>query len=325
MSAFVGIDVSKATLDIVLLIDEQQTYQKVPNNKKGFAGLIKWLHSFENIEGVCLEATGRYGDALAKALYLADFSVSVENPLRIKSFAQSLLSRNKTDKYDAFVIALYAQRMSPEPWKPPTDAIKCLKQRTRLLHSLEQTRQSYRNRLKSGMDDKVSLQIIRSLIKTLDQQIEKLKKNILNFIKIDDHLNQQRKLIISILGIADKTAAILLAEIGDIDNFKSPRALASYVGITPRIQKSGTSVHRRSHISKQGNKRLRTALYFPAISAKTWNPICRAFALKLEQGGLAKKAIVIAVMRKLLHQVYGILKSKQPFDPHFQRKYQIAA
>ncbi len=324
MSAFVGVDVSKATLDIVVLIDTKQTHQKISNNSKQIAELINWLHTFETIECVCLEATGRYGEALAEALYLADFCVSVENPLRIKSFAQSLLSRNKTDKYDAFVIALYAQRMRPDPWKPPSSAIKQLKQRTRLLRSLEQTRQGYRNRLKSGLDDEFTLEFIQHFIEELDSRIETLSKGILNFIKQDAYLNQQRKLIISIPGLADKTASVLLAEIGDIDNFDSPRALASYVGITPQIRQSGSSVRGRAHISKQGNKRLRTALYFPAISAKRWNPICNDFAHTLEQGGLAKKAIIIAVMRKLLHQVYGILKSQHPFDPHFQQKTKIA-
>lgn len=324
MSAFVGVDVSKVTLDIMVLIDKKQTHQKISNTRQDIAKLMDWLHTFENIESVCLEATGRYGDALAEALYLADFCVSVENPLRIKSFAQSLLSRNKTDKYDAFVIALYAQRMRPDPWKPPRTAIKQLKQRTRLRHSLEQTRQDYRNRLKSGLDDEFTLEFIQNFIEDLDRRIETLNQNILNFIKQDICLDEQRKLIISIPGLADKTASVLLAEIGDIDKFDSPRALASYVGITPQIRQSGSSVRGRTHISKQGNKRLRTALYFPAISAKRWNPICHDFALILEQTGLAKKAIIIAVMRKLLHQVYGILKSQNPFDPHFQQKIKIA-
>ena len=325
MSAFVGIDVSKATLDIVILIDKKQTHQKIANTRKEIKKLIKKLHTVENIERVCLEATGRYGDILSEALYLADFAVSVENPLRIKSFAQSLLSRNKTDKYDAFVIALYAQRMQPKLWAPPSPAIKQLKQRTRLRHSLEKTRQEYRNRLKSGLDDPLTLKVIRDFIKHLDRRIEILNKKILNFMKQDTLLDQQRKLLISIPGIADKTASVLLAEIGDIDKFNSPRALACYVGITPQLRQSGSSVRGQTHISKQGNKRLRTALYFPAISAKRWNPICHDFAHTLEQGGLAKKAIIIAVMRKLIHQVYGILKSRQPFDPHFQPKIKIGA
>jgi len=325
MSAFVGIDVSKASLDVIVLIEEQQTYQRVPNTAQGIDELLQWLHTFECIEAVCLEATGRYGDALAAALYLADFCVSVENPLRIKSFAQSLLARNKTDKYDAFVIALYAQRMRPDPWRPPSTAIKQLKQRSRLLHSLEQTRQSYRNRLKSGLDDQLTLQVIQDLIDDLDQKIDALQKTIFDFIKEDLYLNQQRELIISIPGIADKTAAVLLAEIGDIDNFDSPRQLAAYAGITPQNRQSGSSLNKPARISKQGNARLRTALYFPAISAKRWNPICHDFAQRLENKGKAKKAIIIAVMRKLLHQVYGILKSGQPFDPHFLEEFDFAA
>mgnify|MGYP006433345887 FL=1 len=85
MSAFVGVDVSKATLDIVVLIDTKQTHQKISNTPQEIATLINWLDTFETIECVCLEATGRYGDALAEALYLADFCVSVENPLRINN------------------------------------------------------------------------------------------------------------------------------------------------------------------------------------------------------------------------------------------------
>lgn len=324
MSAFVGIDVSKDSLDIVVLIQQEQIHQKVTNCSQGITTLIHWLHSFEQIELICMEATGRYGNTLAHSLFAHGFTLSLENPLRIKSFAQSLLSRNKTDKYDAFLIALYAQRMQPQVWRPQPRILEQLKQRSRLLHSLEQTRQAYRNRLKAGLDDALTLQFIRDFITDLDQRIHDLHKLILQFIKQDASLNQQRLLLTSIPGVGDKTAALFLAEIGDVHNFKNRRALASYAGITPRLRESGSSVRGHSRISKQGNKRLRTALYFPAISAKKWNPICHEFAQRLEKTGLAQKAIVIAVMKKLLHQMYAILKSGQPFDPHFQQKHLIA-
>jgi len=325
MSAYVGIDVSKATLDVVVLVGQKQSYCQVPNTTQGIMDLLKRLHTFEQIETVCLEATGRYGNCVAKMLYVEGFQVSVVNPLRIKSFAQSLLSRNKTDKYDAFVIALYAQRMAPDPWTLPSNTLERLKERTRLLHSLKQTQQAYRNRLQSGLEDETTLAFIRDLIADLGERITALQKSLLDLIKQDDDLNQQRQLLTSIPGVGDLTAAVFLAEIGDIHNFPNRRALASYVGITPRLHDSGTSVHRHSRISKQGNKRLRTALYFPAISAKKWNSICHESAQRLEKTGLAKKAIVIAIMKKLLHQMYGVLKSRQPFDPHFQQKLQIAA
>ena len=325
MSAFVGIDVSKATLDVVVLVEQKQSYCQVPNTTPGITDLLKWLDTFEQVETVCLEATGRYGSRLAKMLYADGFRVSVLNPLRIKSFAQSLLSRNKTDKYDAFVIALYAQRMVPDPWTPPSNTLERLKERTRLLHSLKQTQQAYRNRLQSGLEDEITLGVIRDLIADLDERIIALRKSLISLIKQDNELNQQRQLLTSIPGVGDLTAAVFLAEVGEIHHFPSRRALASYVGITPRLHDSGTSVHRHSRISKQGNKRLRTALYFPAISAKKWNPICHEFSQRLEKTGLAKKAIIIAVMKKLLHQMYGVLKSQQPFDPHFQQKPQIAA
>ena len=325
MSAFVGIDVSKAKLDVVVLIQEQQTYQQVANDASGIEALCQWLLTFEAIDLVCLEATGRYGEAAAAALYGAGLPVSVVNPARIKAFAGSLLTRNKTDKYDAYLIALFAQRIQPDPWSPPSTAHRFLKQRTRLLRSLEQTAQGYRNRLKAGADDPLVLTVIQGVLDDLQPRIDSLQKAIFDFLKQHVYLNQQRQLLTSIPGIGDKTAAVLLAEIGDIHNFHSTRQLAAYVGVTPRNRQSGSSLNKPARISKQGNARLRTALYFPAISAKKWNPICHEFAQRLEHKGKAKKAIIIAVMRKLLHQVYGILKSGQPFDPHFLEESDFAA
>ena len=121
--------------------------------------------------------------------------------------------------------------------------------------------------------------------------------------------------MVSIKGIGQRTAASLLAEIGEVTSFAHARALAAYAGLNPRQYRSGTSIRRRTRLSKQGNAALRKALYFPAIVAKQHNPIDRPFCARLSAAGKAPMAVVGAAMRKLLHIVYGVLTSGQPFDP----------
>ena len=126
--------------------------------------------------------------------------------------------------------------------------------------------------------------------------------------------------LISIKGIGELTAAKLLAEYRAITDFEDVRQLVAYAGLNPRQRQSGSSVRGSSRISKMGQASIRAALYMPAVCAQRHNRILRAYAQRLAQAGLCKPAIVVAVMRKLLHLVYGILKSGQPFDPHYLEK-----
>ena len=124
-------------------------------------------------------------------------------------------------------------------------------------------------------------------------------------------------MLISIPGVAELTAARLLAEIQDVRRFESARQLAAYAGVTPRQFTSGTSVHGKSRMSKMGNVHLRKHLYMPAMVAKRCNPIIQEFCERLKERNKLPKVVIGAAMRKLLHIAYGILKSEQPFDPDF--------
>ena len=324
MSASLGIDVSKLTLDVILLVQTQRHYQQFANTADGHEELLTWLEDRSVTPHVCLESTGRYGNAVATTLWVAGYTVSCVNPVRIKAFGNSLLNRNKTDKQDAFIIALFCQQLHPDPWKPLTAEYDRLQQQTRHLNALQSMRQQERNRLAAGITDPIVIATIQAHVDFLDQQMMALQDDIQTFIGQQDNLNQARKLLISIPGIAEKTAAVLLAEIGDIHRFNGARQLAAYAGVTPQQFQSGSSVHRKSRISKRGNARLRTALYFPAISAKRWNPVCLPLVQRLEQRHKTPQEIVIAVLHKLLRQVYGILKSGKPFDPQYLEKRAIA-
>ncbi len=161
------------------------------------------------------------------------------------------------------------------------------------------------------------LEDIHSHIDYLDQQILSIREHIRIHLQADEELNRRQSLITSIPGIGELTAAKLLAEIRDITEFDNVRQLVAYAGLNPRQYRSGSTVFRRSRISKTGPASLRSCLYMPAITAKNYNPILKEFAARLEKQGLNGKEIIVAVMRKLLHLVYGILKSGQPFDPNY--------
>jgi len=131
-------------------------------------------------------------------------------------------------------------------------------------------------------------------------------------------------LLDSIPGIAQTTAATLLAEITDITQYRSARQVAAYAGLVPRERQSGSSVRGRTRVSKIGNARLRRALYFPAVTALRCSPFFQRWAKGLQERGKCKMSVIGAVMRKLIHLAYGVLKTGKPFDPQWTREAQNA-
>jgi len=314
-----GIDVSKDTLDGCLMQEDRQQARRFTNDPKGYAALHRWVTQQSRAERphVCLEATGQYSDGIAEQLYHAGYPVSVVNPARTKDYARSMMQRNKTDKADARLLALYCLKHELDLWSPPPPQMRDLKAMVRRLHTLKTMRQQEKNRLGAGgTTDRVNASI-EQLIAYLDQEIKELEQAIQEHIDQFPTLREQRALLKSIPGIAKLTAAMLLAEIPDSAAFDDARQLAAYAGVTPNNQDSGRSVHRKPHMSKKGNAHLRRALYMPAIVAKQHNPIIRAFCERLEDRGLAAKAVIGAAMHKLLRIAYGVLKHGRPFDPHY--------
>lgn len=319
MPAYVGIDVSKATLDVVILSERPPSHQQIPNTLAGFQRLLSLLQPHLPVARIGLEATGRYGEAVADFLVAQGYPVSYLNPKQIHAFGKVALHTHKTDQHDAARIARFCQLHTPAQWQPADPLQRQLQQRSRRLHTLEKMRQQERNRLQSGLTDAFVLEQLHAHITYLNDLIASTQTAITDLIHQSATLHRQQRLLTSIKGIGDKTAAVLLAELGNILRFNSPQQLAAYIGITPQHVQSGTSVHKRSAISKQGNARVRAALYMPAIVAKRWNPACRALAQRLEAAKKPGKVIIVAMMRKLVHQLFAILKSGQPFDPHFRR------
>jgi len=313
-----GIDVAKETLDIVLSDGVRLNYHQFSNNQKGHEQLEYWLRKqTDATTHVCLEATGQYSDGIAEYLFSQGFSVSVVNPARIKHYGNSKLRRNKTDKADAELIAEYCLREKPAFWTPPPASFKDLQALVRHLDDLQGAKRQEANRYLSGGKNRFVQANLASLCNFLDEQIRQTKKAIQDHINQHKELQRMQNLLITIPGIGQLTAAKLLGEIRNVLDFQNARQLAAYAGLTPRNMLSGTSVHKKSRLSKTGNANLRKALYMPAIVAIKHNPIVKSFCAKLAENGLHPMEVVCAAMRKLLHLAFGILKTGRPFDPDY--------
>jgi len=317
-----GIDVSKDTLDVVLWDERGWRHQVFANTPEGFVRLSHWLTKQEaGFVHACLEATGQYGEGVAEYLYAAGHAVSVVNPFRIKRYGESKLHRNKTDKADASLIAEFCLKENPPLWQPLPEHVKQLRQMVRRLDDLQRNYQQESNRLQSGVNNEWVVADLKDHLQELHMRIQALKAAIQQFVTETPELKHQVDLLVSIPGIGKLTAARLLAEIGDIHSFEDAPQLAAYAGLNPKGARSGSSVKKKTRISKEGRAFLRYILYMPALVARRCNPIIQAFCARLAQKKLPEMAIIAAAMRKLLHLVFGVLKNQQAFDPFFlQRK-----
>jgi transposase len=317
-----GLDLAKLKFNACLLCEDGKLRHRVfPNTPVGFAQLIEWLGRQQVTRAhACLEATGTYGDSLATYLHEAGHVVSLVNPASIKAYAQSVLSRTKTDRVDATLIARFCAERRPPAWAPPSPQLRELQALVRRLESLVEMRVMEENRLSSGISVVPVRESVEELIAHLREQIKRTEALIRDHIESHPGLKQQRELLDTIPGIAETTAAVLLAEVPDITQYKSARQVAAFAGLVPRERQSGSSVRGRVRLSKIGNSRLRKALYFPAVTAIRCSPFFQAWAEGLRQRGKSKMAVIGAVMRKLVHLAYGVLKSGKPFDPEWTQR-----
>lgn len=323
--AVVGIDVSKKKLDVALLVNGKIKAKVVDNSASGHQLLLQWLDKSKvpkDAVQVCMEATGVYYEAVATTLHDAGLVVSVVNPGCIKGFGQSENLRNKTDKADAALIARYCVAMAPAAWAPPPLEQRQLRAWSQRILALKDMRQQEHNRLESyevsGMTEVA--EHARSLIAWLDGQIKQLENDVDDHIDRHPGLKHDVQLITSIPGIGNTTAARILGQLGDIRRFGSAKALAAFLGVTPRQRSSGTSLKGRTIMSRSGSTSMRAALYMPGMVARRHNPLLHQFALRLAANGMAKKAVIGAVMHKLVHLIYGVIRTGKPFDANYLSK-----
>ena len=321
-----GLDVSKLKFNACLVrAGGRLRHRAFSNDEAGFAQLSAWLtQNGAALTHACMEATGAYYEALATYLHDAGHAVSVVNPAAIKAYAQSRLSRTKTDRVDATLIAGFCAERRPPAWRPPAPELRELQALGRRLEALIEMRVIEENRLSAGGTIAAVRASVEEHIAYLAEQIKRTQKLIRSHIDSHPGLKRQSELLDTIPGIAEATAAVLLAEVPDILQYRSARQVAAFAGLVPRERQSGSSVRGRVRLSKIGNARLRKALYFPAITALRCSPFFQQWAEGLRQRGKSKMAVVGAAMRKLVHLAYGVLKTGRPFDPGWAQKQKTA-
>ena len=311
-----GLDVSKLTIDCAVLLRGKFKYKRFSNSKEGFEQLLAWMKKMSVSDvHACCEATGVYWEGVALALYEQGIPISVVNPAQIHAFAQSQLSRTKTDRQDAQLIAQFCAERVPPAWTPPPPEERALLAMVRDLQVLKDLRGAESNRLETAHDS-VKARIKRHL-EFLDAEIKALLQTIHDHIDRNDSLKRRRDLLESIPGVGEKTIPWLLSYLSDGQRFDKTKQAVAFAGLNPRHHQSGTSVQGKSRISKIGQADLRGALYMPAVVAYSKLPFFRPFVDRLKAAGKPAKLIIVALMRKLLTLAQAILKSGRPFNPHY--------
>lgn len=314
-----GIDIAKGKFDVCLRAagtDGPRHAHTFANHAKGFKALDLWLakHSDPHLHA-CLEATSRYGDALALHLYQQGHVVSLVNPRRTRHYADSRLVRTQNDAIDAALIADFCASQNPRPWQPVAEGKRQLQDlvRTRGFFLNQKTQCS--NRLETA--DPLSAKLLRQHIDQLDTTLDHLQAQISELLKTQSDLARQVALAQSIPGVGPLTAAVAVAELPPIERLEHAGQAVALAGLDPRKKVSGTSVHTAPRLSKMGSPLLRQTLYMAALTALRHNPIIRALGQRLKDKGKGGKTVVVAAMRKLVRLIYGVLKQGKRFDPNW--------
>lgn len=322
MTLVVGIDVSKAKLDVLWLRDASTLKVKskiFANDRAGHTELLAWIqtHIDQPVEHihVVMEATGVYHEALAYRLFEQGVQVSVANPAHVRDFAKGLGVVHKTDKKDSLVLARYGAMVSPPRWQPEPPEIRELKALLARLEALEADLQREQNRMEKALFGGVSSIVIDSLatmINGLQKERDRLEKEIDDHIDRHPDLKNDVQLLRSIPGIGPVMSRLMLAVIRSRD-FKKASECAAFLGVIPQLRESGIFKGRAS-LSKKGSPSIRAKLYMAAIVASQHNPAIKAQKERLLRNGKSKMQALGAAMRKLVHQCFGVLKHQSEYS-----------
>lgn len=326
----IGVDVSKRTLDVSFLEvfeKEQWIHQRVSNDANGFKEIVKIAARFKK-QGdsvvVVMEASGPYCLQLAMYLHKQGIETSVVNPLMIRRFSQMKLLRAKTDKKDAQLISIYGyeQQDNLKPWSPPSEVILEIQQLLGSHNLLRKQALQTRNQLEayhsSGQLSQQLLRILQASLRSVEKQISRIDDRLSLLTK--KYYNSNLERLETIPGIGKKTAIMLIAITNNFEKFKHHKELIAYVGLSPKIHESGTSVRGKGHICKMGRSDTRKLLYMCTWAAKRWNKPCAEMYERLKAKGKPEKVIKIALANKLLKQAFALAKYKRTFDENYRGK-----
>lgn len=319
MSKIIGIDISKQTFDVGFNDSSKWQHRVLNNTDTGFKHLLKDLDADD---WIVMEASGPYYLKLATFFYNKGYKVCVLNPLIIRRYSQTRLLRAKTDKKDARTIAEYGAQYDLEQWSPEPESILKIKQLYTVLELLNkevhQSKQQLESLNATGVMDKRLKSTLKGIVKYLTAKRDKVEK------QIEEEAEKVYKPTLdrlqSIPGIGKKTAIMLTVITGNFEKFENHKQLIAYVGFSPRLYQSGTSVKGKGHICKMGKSQIRKLMYLCSWSAKRCNKDCVIMYERLLKKGKPERVIKIALANKLLKQAFSIAKNKTIFDENFKQK-----
>lgn len=305
---WVGVDVSKSTLDVYVSVPEQAFV--VANDPTGLGRLIEILQPVQP-RLIVLEATGGLERALVAELLVASLPVAVVNPRQVRRFAQALGYLAKTDRLDARVLARFAQAVAPTPRAlPAADALALtdlLARRRQLVEMLTMEK----NRLHAAHNDTVR-QDIKTHIDWLHQRLSTTEQGLREAVEASPAWQAKAELLGEVKGLGEVTILTLIACLPELGHLNR-KQIAALVGVAPLNRDSGTLHGRRSVWG--GRASVRHVLYMATLSAVRCNPILKAFYTRLREAGKVAKVALVACMRKLLTILNAMLRDQAPWNP----------
>ena len=315
---FIGIDVSKKTLDICYFKEGKSFYKQIPNHEKH---IQKFLSGFDLDQTVvAAENTGRYNWPLYEVVSQMPVRFYVINPVHLK---RSLgLIRGKDDQKDAWRIAWFIERHYQDlsPWEPEEESIQHLKillsERRQLIKNRKQVKTAKRERtlIKQSALRQSLMRRDNRRIKALDKEIEQVELQIATLIKSDEELQQKAKLVRSVPGVGKVVCWHLLAKTNGFKSIKDPRKLACYAGVAPFEHQSGTSVRKKPTVSNMADKKLKSLLHMAAIVARQHDKELRTYYERKIKQGKNPMTVINALRNKIIHRVCAVVRNQKMFE-----------
>lgn len=325
MKKYVGIDISKKDFhtSIPLGSDYEEFNSEVfSNDEAGVSQFIKKLQG-QSAELHCvMEATGNYSLLLTYSLVEAGIAVSVINPKSSAMFRQMKGEIIKTDDIDGRLLSWYGKQMEPKQFQPKTDAMLQLKQQRSVLNQLQKiliAQKNQRHALTSHpFTDEFSLEIVENTIAHLEQSLKTVKTKMRQIAQAD--FEEQYQLLISIKSIGKVIATTMIEVTGGFTLFTEAKPFMKFIGTATTTWQSGTSVKIKGQINRSGDPKIRALLYIASWSAIRYNKACKALYERLKAAGKPSKVALVAVMNKLIRQMFGVIKNGQKFDNDYEEK-----
>lgn len=317
MITYIGIDVSSDKLHISYQVNQVWQSQEIANE---MLVIDQWISQLSIATHIIFEHTGTYSHRLSYCLSLAEKPFSLITPTQSKGFADTLKNQTKTDKQDARTLALFGEKMQPQPSVLVDDTLHDKRQIYRHYNSLQVHKQALSNQLHAlCFDPRASKKVVESLenlSEIYQQQLDDFQQQL--FDVNPDEFESIKKQLMQIKGIGEVVATSLIITTNGFKNFSSAKAVSKFIGLAPCLKQSGVSVKRKAKIARTANGLLRAKLYSAARSAARFNNDCKELFIRLRAKGKSYKVALIAVAHKLIRQAFAIVKNNSVFDNNYQ-------